>query len=397
MKTIVKMKALKLYFFACNMLVICLISLNTSGQVKDNGFVIRGTIKNMDPMPSKLYLDRKDGTRDSAEVKQGKYQFHGTIRQIEMVRMMTAMTFKPGINKVDACSFLLDKGALNIVSDGSVKNAVYSGKAAEAANDYLKATKRTNKAIDTISKIINSEGFKTDPQLSQVVRDRFNKLLTTDMPAEAFEYVTRNPGAPSGPYLVLMLSEIGYPSITKVEGLFNLLPPVGQAAIRESFNGQLNKLRSAQELAGGSMKLHSKMEPGKTAEDFTQSDVNGKSVSLSSFKGKYVLVDFWASWCSPCREEHPNLVKAFNTYKDKGFTILGVSLDSGKSGWLNAISKDGLNWTQVSDLKAFDNEVAKMYGITSIPQNFLVGPDGVIVAANLRGDALEKKLASLLN
>ena len=120
-------------------------------------------------------------------------------------------------------------------------------------------------------------------------------------------------------------------------------------------------------------------------------------VSLSSFKGKYVLVDFWASWCGPCRAENPNVVKAFHQYNDKGFTVLGVSLDrpNAKDKWLGTIRKDSLAWTQVSDLKYWDNAVAKLYGIRAIPQNFLINPQGKIIGRNLRGDALLQKLATL--
>lgn len=135
---------------------------------------------------------------------------------------------------------------------------------------------------------------------------------------------------------------------------------------------------------------------GEIAPDFTQNDPDGKPVKLSDFRGKYVLVDFWASWCGPCRAENPNVVAAFNKYKGKNFTILGVSLDRERDPWLKAITDDKLTWTHVSDIKYWDNEVAKMYGVRSIPANFLLDKTGKIVGRNLRGDALEAALAKLV-
>lgn len=140
-----------------------------------------------------------------------------------------------------------------------------------------------------------------------------------------------------------------------------------------------------------------KTEIGSYAMDFTQNDTLGKPVSLSSFRGKYVLVDFWASWCGPCRRENPNVVKVFNKFSDKNFTILSVSLDrpDAKDKWLAAIHKDGLTWTHVSDLKYWDNAVAKQYGIRAIPQNLLLDPQGKIIAKNLRGEDLDVKLTEV--
>ena len=135
---------------------------------------------------------------------------------------------------------------------------------------------------------------------------------------------------------------------------------------------------------------------GTPAMDFTQNDTEGKPVSLASFKGKYVLIDFWASWCRPCRQENPNVVKAFNKFKSKNFTVLGVSLDQDKAAWVKAIEKDNLTWTQVSDLLAWNNAVAQMYRVQSIPQNFLIDPDGKIIAKDLRGEDLEKRLCEIL-
>jgi peroxiredoxin len=137
---------------------------------------------------------------------------------------------------------------------------------------------------------------------------------------------------------------------------------------------------------------------GSLAPDFSENDVNGNPVKLSSFRGKYVLVDFWASWCGPCREENPNVVKLYQQYKDKNFTVLGVSLDkeNDRNKWLKAIADDHLEWTQVSDLSFWKNAAAKLYGVNAIPQNFLLDPQGRIIGKNLRGADLAQKLAGIL-
>ncbi|RYZ20258.1 MAG: TlpA family protein disulfide reductase, partial [Chitinophagaceae bacterium] len=135
---------------------------------------------------------------------------------------------------------------------------------------------------------------------------------------------------------------------------------------------------------------------GSEAMEFTQADTTGSPVSLSSLRGKYVLLDFWASWCRPCRLENPNVVKAYEKFRKKNFTILGVSLDQNKDAWMKAIKADNLTWTHVSDLQSWSNAVAQLYQVTGIPQNFLIDPSGKIVGKNLRGADLEARLCELL-
>jgi len=134
----------------------------------------------------------------------------------------------------------------------------------------------------------------------------------------------------------------------------------------------------------------------KQAPELSLPDVNGKTITLSSFKGKYVLVDFWASWCLPCRRENPNVVQAYNRYKGKNFTILGVSLDKQKDDWLGAIEADKLSWTQVSDLQEWSSAAVSTFNFNGIPFNVLIDPDGKIIAQSLRGDSLERKLEEVL-
>lgn len=135
---------------------------------------------------------------------------------------------------------------------------------------------------------------------------------------------------------------------------------------------------------------------GKVAPDFSLKDVTGKEVALKSFRGNVTLMEFWASWCGPCRANNPGLVKVYNKYKTKGFKILGISLDHKKGNWLNAIKKDGLTWTHVSDLKFWNGEVSKLYHITAVPTNYLIDKDGKVLGKNLSDKALDEMLTKLL-
>ena len=164
------------------------------------------------------------------------------------------------------------------------------------------------------------------------------------------------------------------------------LAMVGPKAKESIFGKALHQQMSGERMLGY----------GQVAPDFIQSDPEGKPISLKDFRGQYVLVDFWASWCGPCRMENPNVVQAYRRFKSKNFTVLGVSLDRDKPKWLQAIKDDNLTWPHVSDLKFWQNEVAKLYQVSSIPQNFLLDPEGRIIGKNLRGAALDQFLEKTL-
>jgi peroxiredoxin len=172
-------------------------------------------------------------------------------------------------------------------------------------------------------------------------------------------------------------------NVSKMDSWIALTGPKAQKSI---FGENLEQQMSAERLFGY----------GQQAPDFVQEDPEGKPVSLKDFRGKYVLVDFWASWCGPCRMENPNVVQAYQRYKNKNFTVLGISLDRDKPKWLQAIKDDNLTWPHVSDLKFWQNEVAKLYQVSSIPQNFLLDPEGRIIGKNLRGAALDEFLEKTL-
>jgi peroxiredoxin len=314
---------------------------------------------------------------DTVKLVNGKFDFTTNLTEPAQMAIRRAGT------QGEELVFFADPGEVKIKAPF---DSLYAGKieAGPTQKLYKEAEDSIRKIMEKGKNLYDSYVMAQTKQDGAEMQRIQQEFMGIQQQAEQFavRFSIKNKNSVIAPFLGMMyLADDG-----KQEQLKNLYDTLTVAVKASFFGKRMGQIVKATEGNG----------VGAKAAEFTLPDVNGKPVSLSSYKGKYLLIDFWASWCGPCRRENPNVVKAYNNYKDKGFEILGVSLDRSKESWIEAIKKDNLTWTQVSDLKYWESEPAKLYGVEAIPSNFLLDKEGNIIGKNLRGEELDAKLKELM-
>ena len=349
-------------------------------QIKSSKYFLSGKIEGL--KNGKVYLSCNEGDialLDSTSIKDGKFRFIGSISEPMFYVLKIA-------GKRNQTGLFLEPGNIKFNADiDSLNNASVTG---SRSNDQWKEWSKTWRKITSqagpMYMRLDSATKKGKEKASDEERKIFDdgmKSLNAQTDIAVVDFIKKYPQSPVAPFIIYDRYII-FPNPQMTEKSYSLL---GEKAKKSLYGKKIAEYQ----------RISLKTGIGATS-DFALADTSGKILKLSSLRGKYVLVDFWASWCAPCRRENPNVVKAYKKFHDKGFDIVGVSLDTKKDAWLKAINHDGLTWYHVSELKGWNGNIEKDFGIKVVPTNFLLDKDGKVIAKNLREEALQKKLEELL-
>jgi peroxiredoxin len=354
------------------------VTLLTSGQTAGFDYSIDGKIPGQ--ASGKIYFAvfGPGGKSDSADITNGEFRFKGNVTEPSPVILSLEKNF---VNK-PLFMFFVDQGQHSVIlNKEDLVNSQVKGSVATSDFELLKSIE---KPFNDQFKSLLSQAKDTSLRARIKLEENRSSIMEKRKSAQ-LKFIKSHLNSPVAAWATHRNFLYDPEDVSTLKSLYKSLSP---SLYYTSYAKEIRQKLDVLEM----------LAVGKTAPDFTQNDTSGKPVSLKDFRGKYVLLDFWASWCKPCRADNPNVVKAFDTYNDKGFTVLSVSLDQPgkKDAWLTAIHKDGLTWTHVSDLQFWDNAVARLYGINAIPANLLIDPNGTIIAKDLHDGALARKLAKVI-
>jgi peroxiredoxin len=354
-------------------------------KVGEDEFLLKGTIDGI-PDGKMVILEKFDDSLgiisvDTTHIKSGKFSFKGNILEPEMhlVKVEDAQ---------NGSYVILENGEINleIVKDSTFKNKMSGTYNNDQFYEFnQKSLKNEQKKKDfskyNQTKFLDAQKIN-DSATMKSIQAAYEKM-EKDIQKEAEEYIKSHPKSIISALLTKSFFNEFEPNISKIEALFNSLDEsIKNTKIGNSILKNLNDFK--------------RVDVGKRAPEFSAPNPDGKIISLKESLGKVTIIDFWASWCAPCRKENPNMVKIYNEFHDKGLNIIGVSLDKEASKWKAAISTDKLTWTHVSNLKQWDDPIAAQYGVNSIPKTFILNQYGIVVAKDLSGESLKIKIKELL-